>query len=160
MHGRLLEKHDGKIPHDRAALEALPGVGRKTANIILNMVFGEATIAVDTHIFRVANRTGLPRGRRRAKLRRRFLPIPRAVPQRRAPLAAAARALRLHGAQARLPNCIIEDLCEYTHKTARTLDILSGRQVTTACQFASTLLDNLTTNPHASDSFQRAIRGL
>src|ERR1700683_5076027 len=60
---QLLEQHNGKIPHDRAALEALPGVGRKTANIILNMVFGESTIAVDTHIFRVANRTGLAPGK-------------------------------------------------------------------------------------------------
>ena len=58
----LLDKHGGAVPHERAALEALPGVGRKTANIILNTVFGEATIGVDTHIFRVANRTGLARG--------------------------------------------------------------------------------------------------
>lgn len=59
----LLERHDGAVPHDRAALEALPGVGRKTANVILNTAFGEPTIAVDTHIFRVANRTGLARGK-------------------------------------------------------------------------------------------------
>jgi endonuclease III len=65
----LLERHGGEVPHDREALEALPGVGRKTANVVLNTVFGEPTIAVDTHIFRVGNRTGLatgqgPRGRR------------------------------------------------------------------------------------------------
>ena len=59
----LLEQHGGEVPHERVALEALPGVGRKTANVILNCVFGEATIAVDTHIFRVANRTGLAPGR-------------------------------------------------------------------------------------------------
>ena len=59
----LLERHDGQVPADRAALEALPGVGRKTANVVLNAAFGEATIAVDTHIFRVANRTGLAPGR-------------------------------------------------------------------------------------------------
>jgi endonuclease III len=60
---KIVAEHAGKVPGDRAALEALPGVGRKTANIILNMVFGEATIAVDTHIFRVANRTGLAPGK-------------------------------------------------------------------------------------------------
>jgi endonuclease-3 len=60
---QLLELHEGKVPHDRAALEALPGVGRKTANVILNCVFGEPTMAVDTHIFRVANRTGLASGK-------------------------------------------------------------------------------------------------
>ena len=59
----LVERHGGEVPHDRAALEALPGVGRKTANVVLNTVFGEATIAVDTHIFRVCNRTGLAPGR-------------------------------------------------------------------------------------------------
>ncbi len=63
MSKQLLERHGGEVPHDRAALEALPGVGRKTANVILNCVFGEPTIAVDTHIFRVANRTGLAPGR-------------------------------------------------------------------------------------------------
>ena len=59
----LLDKHDGEVPCERAKLEALPGVGRKTANVVLNTAFGEATIAVDTHIFRVANRTGLARGK-------------------------------------------------------------------------------------------------
>jgi endonuclease-3 len=68
---QLLELHDGKVPFDRAALEALPGVGRKTANVVLNTAFGEPTIAVDTHIFRVANRTGLAPG-----------PTPRAVEDR------------------------------------------------------------------------------
>ena len=59
----ILERHGGEVPRDRAALEALPGVGRKTANVVLNTAFGEPTIAVDTHIFRVANRTGLAPGR-------------------------------------------------------------------------------------------------
>ncbi|HWL68486.1 MAG TPA: endonuclease III, partial [Geminicoccus sp.] len=59
----LVERHGGEVPHDRAALEALPGVGRKTANVVLNVAFGEPTIAVDTHIFRVANRTGLAPGK-------------------------------------------------------------------------------------------------
>jgi endonuclease-3 len=62
---QLLDLHGGEVPHSRAALEALPGVGRKTANVVLNTAFGEATIAVDTHIFRVANRTGLAPARRR-----------------------------------------------------------------------------------------------
>ena len=62
----LIERHDGEVPHDREALEALPGVGRKTANVVLNTAFGEPTIAVDTHIFRVANRTGLAPEKRRS----------------------------------------------------------------------------------------------
>ena len=65
----LVEQHGGEVPRDRAALEALPGVGRKTANVVLNAAFGEPTIAVDTHIFRVANRTGLAPGRHRARSR-------------------------------------------------------------------------------------------
>jgi endonuclease-3 len=73
----LIERHGGEVPHDRAALEALPGVGRKTANVILNCVFGEPTIAVDTHIFRVANRTGLAAGRNVTEVEERLL---RAVP--------------------------------------------------------------------------------
>jgi endonuclease-3 len=115
---QLVEHHGGKVPADRAALEALPGVGRKTANIILNMVFGEATIGVDTHIFRVANRTGLAPGK-----------TPLAVEE--ALLATTPEAYRkdahhwllLHGRYvclARLPacpRCIIADLCEYPHKT-------------------------------------------
>ena len=71
----LLERHGGEVPHDRAALEALPGVGRKTANVILNCVFGEPTIAVDTHIFRVSNRTGLAPGRNVAAVEQRLLEV-------------------------------------------------------------------------------------
>ncbi len=116
---QLIERHAGKIPHERAALEALPGVGRKSANIILNMVFGEPTIAVDTHIFRVANRTGLAPGK-----------TPRAVEE--ALLANTPAAYRkdahhwliLHGRyvctarKPACPRCLIKDLCEYPHKTA------------------------------------------
>jgi endonuclease-3 len=116
---QLVELHDGKVPSERAALEALPGVGRKTANIILNMVFGEATIGVDTHIFRVANRTGLAPGK-----------TPLAVEE--ALLATTPEEFRkdahhwllLHGRYVCLartplcPRCIIADLCEYPHKTA------------------------------------------
>jgi endonuclease III len=71
----LIERHRGEVPHDRAALEALPGVGRKTANVVLNCVFGEPTIAVDTHIFRVANRTGLAPGRHVAEVEERLLAV-------------------------------------------------------------------------------------
>jgi endonuclease III len=115
---QLLELHGGEVPGDRDALEALPGVGRKTASIILNMVFGKSEIAVDTHIFRVANRTGLAPGKN-----------PRAVEDalvRNTPPAYAKDAhhwLLLHGryvCTARLPKCptcLIRDLCEYKHKT-------------------------------------------
>ena len=68
----LLERHDGRVPHDREALEALPGVGRKTASVILNTAFGEPTIAVDTHIFRVSNRTGLAPGKNVLEVERRL----------------------------------------------------------------------------------------
>ena len=73
--GLLLERHGGAVPADRAALEALPGVGRKTANVVLNIAFGEATIAVDTHIFRVANRTGLAPGRTPRAVEDRLLEV-------------------------------------------------------------------------------------
>jgi endonuclease-3 len=71
----LLERHGGEVPRDRASLEALPGVGRKTANVVLNCVFGEPTIAVDTHIFRVANRTGLAPGRNVVEVEQRLLKV-------------------------------------------------------------------------------------
>ena len=124
---QLLELHGGQVPADRAALEALPGVGRKTASIILNMVFGEAEIAVDTHIFRVANRTGLAPGR-----------TPREVEEAlRATTPAQFRKdahhwLILHGryvctARApQCPQCLIRDLCEYPHKTPARARIVSA----------------------------------
>lgn len=114
----IVEEHGGKIPHSREALEALPGVGRKTANIILNMVFGEKTIAVDTHIFRVANRTGLAPGKDPRKVEDLLMANVPPVFQKD-----AHHWLLLHGRYvcvARLPacpKCIIADLCEYPDKT-------------------------------------------
>jgi endonuclease-3 len=114
----LLEHHGGEVPADRAALEALPGVGRKTANVVLNTAFGQPTIAVDTHIFRVANRTGLARG---ANVRAVEDGLLAAVP--REFLHDAHHWLILHGryvCKARAPdcpNCIIRDLCRFADKT-------------------------------------------
>ena len=114
----LLERHGGEVPADRAALESLPGVGRKTANVVLNTAFGQATMAVDTHIFRVSNRTGLAPGK-----------TPLAVEQallKRVPaefLKDAHHWLILHGRyvctarKPRCPECVVRDLCEYRHKT-------------------------------------------
>jgi len=114
----LLEKHDGKVPANRAALEALPGVGRKTANVILNTAFGKPTIAVDTHIFRVANRTGLAPGKNVVEVEKKLLKV---VPDEFKK--DAHHWLILHGryvCKARKPDCaqcIIRDLCEYREKT-------------------------------------------
>jgi endonuclease-3 len=114
----LLERHGGEVPRDRAALEALPGVGRKTANVVLNTAFGEPTIAVDTHIFRVANRTGLAPGRNVREVEERLLK--RVPPEFRQD---AHHWLILHGryvCKARkpdCPHCVIADLCDYRHKT-------------------------------------------
>ncbi|OYW64335.1 MAG: endonuclease III [Hydrogenophilales bacterium 12-64-13] len=114
----LIDLHDSQVPHDRAALEALPGVGRKTANVILNTAFGEPTMAVDTHIFRVANRIGLAPGKTVLAVEKKLLKhIPREF------LVDAHHWLILHGryiCQARKPKCgecIIADLCEYKEKT-------------------------------------------
>ena len=113
----LVEQHGGKVPDDRAALEALPGVGRKTANVVLNTAFGHPTIAVDTHIFRVANRTGLAPGKNVVEVEQRLL---RVVPKEF--LQDAHHWLILHGRYtciARKPrcgSCTIYDLCEYTAK--------------------------------------------
>ena len=114
----LIDLHDSQVPHDRAALEALPGVGRKTANVILNTAFGEPTMAVDTHIFRVANRTGLAPGKTVLAVEKKLLKV---IPG--AFLVDAHHWLILHGryvCQARKPKCgecIIADLCEYKDKT-------------------------------------------
>ena len=113
----LVERHQGQVPHDRAALEALPGVGRKTANVILNTVFGEPVIAVDTHIFRLANRTGLAPGKDVRAVEEK---LTRAVPPefRRH----AHHWLILHGryvCKARKPECwrcVIRDLCQFPDK--------------------------------------------
>jgi len=115
----LVERHDGRVPEDRAALEALPGVGRKTANVVLNTAFGQPTIAVDTHIFRVANRTGIAPGKTVLEVERRLL---RVVPDEFR--VDAHHWLILHGRYtcvARKPRCgacTISDLCEYSAKTA------------------------------------------
>jgi endonuclease-3 len=114
----LFERHGGEVPGERAALEALPGVGRKTASIILNTVFGEAEIAVDTHIFRVANRTGLAPGRTAREVEDALTANTPAEFRKD-----AHHWLLLHGryvCTARspaCPRCIIRDLCEYPDKT-------------------------------------------
>jgi endonuclease-3 len=116
--GILLERFGGEVPRERAALESLPGVGRKTANVILNTAFGEATIAVDTHIFRVANRTGLAPGKNVEEVERKLLKLVPAVYRKD-----AHHWLILHGryvCKARkpdCPSCPIADLCEYRSKT-------------------------------------------
>ena len=115
---KLLEQHAGEVPDTREALEALPGVGRKTANVVLNTAFGQATMAVDTHIFRVANRTGLARGKTPLEVERKLL---KAVPTEL--LQNAHHWLILHGryvCKARkpdCPSCPIADLCNYKPKT-------------------------------------------
>ena len=114
----LLERHAGEVPTTREALEELPGVGRKTASVILNTAFGEATIAVDTHIFRVANRTGIAPGKTVREVEEKLLKF--VPPEYRRD---AHHWLILHGryvCKARRPDCpgcIIADLCEYRHKT-------------------------------------------
>ena len=115
----LLEKHDGGVPEDRKSLEALPGVGRKTANVILNTAFGEPTIAVDTHIFRVANRTRLAPGKTVRHVEDRLDRVVEAEFKKD-----AHHWLILHGrytCTARNPKCgecVIRDLCEYRYKTS------------------------------------------
>lgn len=113
----LVEQHGGEIPRQREALEALPGVGRKTANVVLNTAFGEPTIAVDTHIFRVANRTGLARGKDVVVVEDKLMKV---VPT--AYRVDAHHWLILHGRYtciARKPrcgSCLIEDLCDFKEK--------------------------------------------
>lgn len=115
----LIEQHGGEVPNDREALQALPGVGRKTANVVLNVVFGEPTIAVDTHIFRVANRTGLAPGK-----------TPEAVEAKLEKCVPAEYKLHahhwliLHGRytciarKPKCPECAVRPLCAYKSKTA------------------------------------------
>ena len=114
----LVDRHGGQVPGDRAALEALPGVGRKTANVVLNVAFGEPTIAVDTHIFRVANRTGLAPGKTPLEVENGL--------EKRTPARWKRHAhhwLILHGryvCKARKPlcaDCVVRDLCRYEAKT-------------------------------------------
>ncbi len=114
----LIEQHDAQVPRSREALEALPGVGRKTANVILNTAFGEPTIAVDTHIFRISNRTGLAPGKNVVEVENKLLKM---VPAEYAH--DAHHWLILHGryvCKARKPDCpicVIADLCSFKHKT-------------------------------------------
>jgi endonuclease-3 len=115
---QLLEHHGGEVPRTRAELEALPGVGRKTANVVLNTAFGEPTMAVDTHIFRVANRTGLAQGRNVREVEDRLLKV---VPPEY--LHDAHHWLILHGRytctarKPKCPQCPIRDLCRWPDKT-------------------------------------------
>lgn len=117
----LIEQHGGQVPDTREALEALPGVGRKTANVILNTAFGHPTIAVDTHIFRVANRTGLAPGANVRAVEDRLMKV---VPKEY--LHDAHHWLILHGRyvcvarKPKCPECLILDLCEYRAKTVET----------------------------------------
>jgi endonuclease-3 len=114
----LLKEHGGEVPAEREALERLPGVGRKTANVVLNTAFGQPTVAVDTHIFRVANRTGLAPGRDPREVEDRLMKF--TPPEY---LKDAHHWLILHGRYVCLarkpgcPQCLIRDLCEYKQKT-------------------------------------------
>ena len=119
--GRILtEQYGGQVPHTREALEALPGVGRKTANVVLNIAFGQPTLAVDTHIFRVANRLGLAKGKTPLEVEVKLMKV---VPE--AYLHDAHHWLILHGryvCKARSPDCwrcALADLCPHQPKTAR-----------------------------------------
>ncbi|PTY36304.1 endonuclease III [Saccharospirillum sp. MSK14-1] len=115
---QLLDQHNGEVPQTREALEALPGVGRKTANVVLNTAFGQPTMAVDTHIFRVANRTRIAPGKNVVEVEQRLV---RLIPKEF--MMDAHHWLILHGrytCTARKPRCgacLIEDLCEYRDKT-------------------------------------------
>ncbi|HWK72171.1 endonuclease III [Pollutimonas sp. M17] len=114
----LIDRHQGQVPDDRAALEALPGVGRKTANVVLNTAFGHATIAVDTHIFRVANRTRIAPGKTVLEVERK---LEKVIPKTF--MLDAHHWLILHGRyicvarKPKCPRCGIADLCEYKDKT-------------------------------------------
>ena len=114
----LLERHEGEVPRERAALEQLPGVGRKTASVVLNIAFGQATIAVDTHIFRVANRSGIAPGKTPLEVEHKLLKF--VPPEFRMH---AHHWLILHGRyvcmarKPECPRCAIADLCEYKAKT-------------------------------------------
>jgi len=114
----LLERHGGKVPRDRAALEALPGVGRKTANVVLNIAFGEPTLAVDTHVFRVSNRTGLAPGKTPLAVEQKLMKV---VPEKY--MVHAHHWLILLGRytclarKPRCPDCVVRDACGFKGKT-------------------------------------------
>ena len=115
---RCSSEHGGQVPHDRDALEALPGVGRKTANVVLNTAFGDPTIAVDTHVFRVANRTGLAPGKTPLEVERGL-----EAGAGRKYARHAHHWLILHGRyvcvarRPKCPECVVRDLCRYPAKT-------------------------------------------
>jgi len=123
----LLQKHDAVVPNTRAALEALPGVGRKTANVILNTAFGQPTIAVDTHLFRLGNRTRLATGNNVLQVEHKYL---KTIPKEY--MHDAHHLLILHGrytCTARKPKCgecCIVDLCEYPHKIIPKPHLMAG----------------------------------
>ena len=126
---QLIELHDSVVPNTRAALEALPGVGRKTANVILNTAFGEPTIAVDTHLFRLGNRTKLATGKNVLQVEQKYLKtIPKEFMQN------AHHLLILHGrytCTARSPKCgecCIVDLCEFKDKVVPKINLMAGQQ--------------------------------
>lgn len=114
----LIEKHDSKVPNNREELQELPGVGRKTANVILNTYFGQPTLAVDTHIFRVANRIGLAHGKTPLEVEKQLLQV---IPKKF--IHDAHHWLILHGRyvctarKPKCPTCLINDICQYPHKT-------------------------------------------
>ena len=134
----LLREHGGDVPRSRETLEALPGVGRKTANVVLNVAFGEPTIAVDTHIFRVANRTGLAPGKTPLAVETGLEAITPAQYKRY-----AHHWLILHGryvCQARkpdCPNCVVADLCRYGAKTGPA-ELIAARAATAEPEALST----------------------
>ena len=125
----LIERHGGEVPHTREELEALPGVGRKTANVVMNTAFGAETIAVDTHIFRVSNRTGLAPGKTVEIVEDKLMKVVPAEYRKN-----AHHWLILHGryvCKARkpdCPSCAINDLCAYRHKTVAIRAVVPGLQ--------------------------------
>ena len=128
---QLIQNHDALVPNTRAALEALPGVGRKTANVILNTAFGQPTIAVDTHLFRLGNRTKLASGKNVLQVEQKYLKtIPKTY------MHDAHHLLILHGrytCTARNPKCgecCIVDLCEYAHKIIPKIHLMAGEAMT------------------------------
>lgn len=127
---QLIDLHDALVPNTRAALEALSGVGRKTANVILNTAFGQPTIAVDTHLFRLGNRTKLATGKNVLAVEQKYL---KTIPKQF--MHDAHHLLILHGrytCTARTPKCgecCIVDLCEYTHKLIPKIHLMAGQEI-------------------------------
>ena len=138
----LLEQHGGTVPRDREALEQLPGVGRKTANVVLNVAFGEPTIAVDTHIFRVGNRTGLAPGKTPLEVERGLEAVTPAQYKH-----GAHHWLILHGryvCKARKPDCpvcVVADLCRYRAKTPPAEMIAARAEAATAAPLVEGPID-------------------